>query len=88
MVYSFVFSEMDRDFWGRHPKNFDLKGGPSQKLRGEGGHASNTVCTGLREALKIFEGKLGRGGDNAIFFRDHLKTTSPLLHIKNEWSLI
>ena len=67
LVYSFVFSGMGRDFWGRHPKIFDLKGGPSQKLRGEGGHASNTVCTGLREALKIFEGKLGRGGTMQYF---------------------
>ena len=77
MVYSFVFSGMDRDFWGRHPKIFDLKGGPSQKLRGEGGHASNTVCTGLREALKIFEGKLGRGGGQCNIFQGSFKNHQP-----------
>ena len=36
--------------YGGHPKIFELKGRPSQKLRRKDGHAS--ICTGLREALK------------------------------------
>ena len=52
-----------RWFLGFHPKIFELKGGPSQKIEGEGGHAG--ICTGLREALKE---KLG---DHAKIFRDN-----------------
>ena len=39
------------------------------------GHAS--ICTGLRGALKNFEGKCGGGGGHAIFFRDYLKLGPP-----------
>ena len=37
---------------GELSKIFELKGGPSQKLRGKGGHAS--ICTGLRGATQDF----------------------------------
>ena len=49
---------------GAHPKTFDPKAGPSQKLRGKGGHAG--ICTGLRDALK---GKLEGGGVRKNFQR-------------------
>ena len=66
-------------FWGVHPKIFELKGEPPQKLRGKGGHAG--ICTGLRGG----HSRENRG-DAAKFFRDNLKFTVPPTH-KNEWSL-
>ena len=47
------------------------------------GHAS--ICTGLRGALKNFEGKCGGGGSCNIFQR-LFKNRSPR-PMKNEWSL-
>ena len=49
------------------PKVFELKGGGIPKLEGEG-RGRACICTGLRGALKMFEGKLG-GGGHAVFFR-------------------
>ena len=43
-------------FSGVHPKIFELKGEPPQKLRGKGGHAG--ICTGLTGGT---QGKMGGG---------------------------
>ena len=42
-----------RWFLGGHPKIFELKGGPSQKLRKKGVHAG--ICAGLRGHSEIIE---------------------------------
>ena len=62
---SYFIDREGSGFCGGHPKIFELKGG-IPKI--EGGHAS--ICTGLRGALKIFEGKLGEGHELTQYFSE------------------
>ena len=56
---------------GGHSNIFELKGGLIPKIEGEGGHTN--ICTGLKGALRIFEGKLGV----MQYFSETIKTSAP-----------